>query len=173
MLIIRPNLFQELFLTTEIVILCGSSLVIDVTLGSNVWFCIIWKFMQFCFLIAWDLNGWISTNLFSKRSFIYFFHVYKEKFSILKFSPGTSYCIFPKMQFSLSTHSLLLCDWYFVHDKAKGRISKRVLQENESRQIFRKTNISYPLIRTRTRIWAYQGVRNVRFVEKLTFLFCS
>ena len=32
-------------------------------------------------------------------------------------------------------------------DKAKGRISKRVFQENRARQIFRKTNISYPLIR--------------------------
>ena len=31
----------------------------------------------------------------------------------------------------------------FVVSKAKGRISKRVLQENKTRQIFRKTNISY------------------------------
>ena len=35
-----------------------------------------------------------------------------------------------------------------VSNKAKGRISKRVFQENKARQIFRKTNISYPLIRT-------------------------
>ena len=34
-----------------------------------------------------------------------------------------------------------------VGSKAKGRISKRVLQENKARQIFQKTNISYPLIR--------------------------
>ena len=34
----------------------------------------------------------------------------------------------------------------FVVSKAKGRISKRVLQENKTRQIFRKTNIFYPLI---------------------------
>ena len=27
---------------------------------------------------------------------------------------------------------------------AKGRISKRAFQENKARQIFRKTNISYP-----------------------------
>ena len=33
-------------------------------------------------------------------------------------------------------------------NKAKGRISKRVFQENKARQIFWKTNISYPLIRT-------------------------
>ena len=38
----------------------------------------------------------------------------------------------------------------FVGNKAKGRISKRVFQENEARQIFRKENISYLLIRTRT-----------------------
>ena len=57
-----------------------------------------------------------------------------------------------------------------VGNKAKGRISKRVFQENKARQIFRKTNISYPLIRTRT--CAYQGVRNVRFSENLaSFVF--
>ena len=36
-----------------------------------------------------------------------------------------------------------------------------------SAEIFRKTNISYPLIRTRT--WAYQGVRNVSFSENLAY----
>ena len=39
-----------------------------------------------------------------------------------------------------------------VGNKAKGRISKRVFQENKARQIFRKTSISYPLIRTRQTI---------------------
>ena len=39
-----------------------------------------------------------------------------------------------------------------VGNKAKGRISKRVPQESKARQNFRKTNISYPLIRTRTKI---------------------
>ena len=29
---------------------------------------------------------------------------------------------------------------YFVGNKAKGRISKQVFQENQARQIFRKTN---------------------------------
>ena len=51
-----------------------------------------------------------------------------------------------------------------VNNKAKGRISKRVLQENKARQIFRETNISYHMIRTRA--CAYQGV-NVRFSENL------
>ena len=50
---------------------------------------------------------------------------------------------------------------HFVGNKAKGRILKRVFQENKARQIFRKTSISYPLIRTRT--CAYQGLRNVSF----------
>ena len=54
---------------------------------------------------------------------------------------------------------------HFVSNKAKERISKRVFQESKARQIFRKTNISYPLIRTR--MCAYQGVRNVRFSENL------
>ena len=40
-----------------------------------------------------------------------------------------------------------------------------MFQEEKARQIFRKTNISYPLICTRT--CAYQGVRNVRFLENL------
>ena len=31
----------------------------------------------------------------------------------------------------------------FVGGKAKGRFSKRVFQENKTRQIFRKMNISY------------------------------
>ena len=45
--------------------------------------------------------------------------------------------------------------WYIVGNKAKGRISKRVFQENKACQIFRKTTISY------------QGVRNVCFSENL------
>ena len=50
---------------------------------------------------------------------------------------------------------------HFVGIKAKGRISKRVFQENKACQIFRKTNIFYALIRTRT--YVYQGVRSVGF----------
>ena len=37
----------------------------------------------------------------------------------------------------------------FVGNTAKGQISKRVFQESKARQNFRKTNISYPLIRER------------------------
>ena len=53
-----------------------------------------------------------------------------------------------------------------VGNKAKRRIWKQVFQKNKARQIFRKTNIFYPQIRTRT--CAHQGVRNVRFSEHLT-----
>ena len=38
---------------------------------------------------------------------------------------------------------------YFVDNKTKGRTTKPVFQENKVRQISRKTNISYPLMRTR------------------------
>ena len=38
----------------------------------------------------------------------------------------------------------------FVGNKGEGRISKWVFQENKARQIFRKLNISYSLIRTHT-----------------------
>ena len=54
---------------------------------------------------------------------------------------------------------------YIVGSKTKGRISKRLFQENKARQILRKTNISYHLIRTRT--CTYQEVKNVRFSEIL------
>ena len=46
-----------------------------------------------------------------------------------------------------------------VGNKAKGQISKRVFQESKARQIFRKTNNSYPKI------------RNVRFFGKFG-VFC-
>ena len=38
-----------------------------------------------------------------------------------------------------------------VGNNTKGRISKREFQKNKARQTFRKTNISYLLIRTRIR----------------------
>ena len=53
-----------------------------------------------------------------------------------------------------------------VGNKAKGQISKRMLQiKNKAVQIFREMNVFYPLIRTRT--CAHQGVRNVHFLENL------
>ena len=57
--------------------------------------------------------------------------------------------------------------WHLVGSKVKGRISIsiQVFQGNKATQISRKTNISYPLIRTR--MCAYQGVRNACFSENL------
>ena len=58
-----------------------------------------------------------------------------------------------------------------VDNKAEGRISKGVLQENKVRQTFRKTNIAYPLVRTST--CAYRGVGNIRFSENFACFFCN
>ena len=49
---------------------------------------------------------------------------------------------------------------HIVGNKAKGRISKRVFQENKAHQIFRKTHISNPLIRTRALLPYYQRICN-------------
>ena len=57
-----------------------------------------------------------------------------------------------------------------VGNKAKGWTSKRVLKQSAPN--FPKTNIFYPVIRTRA--CAYQGVRNVPFPENLAcFVFLS
>ena len=40
---------------------------------------------------------------------------------------------------------------------AEGRTSKRVLQKHKARQIFRKLNISYPLIRTHAFLFSPYG----------------
>ena len=42
-----------------------------------------------------------------------------------------------------------------VSNKGKGKMSKRRWQENKARQIFRKANISYPLIRIRALFSCY------------------
>ena len=61
---------------------------------------------------------------------------------------------------------------HIVSNKAKGRISKRVLQVNKVRHIFWKRNISYPL--TLTPKCALKRVRNVRFSEILAcFVFLN
>ena len=57
---------------------------------------------------------------------------------------------------------------FFLGNKAEGWISKRVFQENKARQIFRITNIFYPLIHTRA--CAYQGVKNVHDVKNVPYL---
>ena len=47
----------------------------------------------------------------------------------------------------------------FVGNKAKVRISKRVFHENKACQISRKTNISYPLVRTRPLLAYYRPIK--------------
>ena len=60
------------------------------------------------------------------------FHRYT---SALRVSPQQNW-----IRFKAAAHS--------AGNKAKGRISKRVFQEDKAHRIFRKTNICYPLIRT-------------------------
>ena len=87
-----------------------------------------------------------------------------SRFSVV-LSKGFHYWYPSKTSKIFQNSNLLFFEFHFVGNKAKGRILKQVFQENKALQIFRKTNISYPLIRTRT--CAYQGVRNVRFSENL------
>ena len=48
--------------------------------------------------------------------------------------------------------SLFFFTLQFVVNKSKGRTSKRVFQESKARQIFRKTNIFYPLRGIKNRV---------------------
>ena len=62
--------------------------------------------------------------------------------------PFSKEAIFNLMNTSGSQTSQITSN--YVGNKAKGQISKWLFQENKARQVFRKANISYPLIRTRT-----------------------
>ena len=69
---------------------------------------------------------------------------------------------------SASQFSLDICftrKSYFFGNKAKGKISKRWLRENEARHFFQKTNIFNPQICAR--FYACQGIRNNSFSENL------
>ena len=48
-----------------------------------------------------------------------------------------------------------------VGNKAKGQLSRRVFQENNVRQIFQKTNISHPLIRTPRQVFQENKARQI------------
>ena len=58
---------------------------------------------------------------------------------------------------------------YIVSGNEKNANFKTGASRKKARQIFWKTNISYPLIRTR--MCAYQGVRNVHFSENFACFF--
>ena len=53
----------------------------------------------------------------------------------------------------------------FVGNKAKRQISKRVFQESKANKKFRKTNISYPLIRTSTECLFFGNFGVLCFLE--------
>ena len=83
-------------------------------------------------------------------------------------------CFFMQFFFNLEREGLYLQSFrkYITFgNKAKGRISKLVLQENKARQVFRKTNISYPRLRIRgkkcsfffQKIWRALFSWNTRF----------
>ena len=61
--------------------------------------------------------------------------------------------------------------WYIVAYKAKGRITKRMFEENKARQIFRKTSISYPMMRTRTQCLFFQKIWRALFSWITSFAF--
>ena len=67
---------------------------------------------------------------------------------------------------TMENWKLLVVMEYFVCNKVRRRIFKGVFQKkSKAHQMFRKTNISYPLIHTCTS--TYKGVRNVHFSENL------
>ena len=59
---------------------------------------------------------------------------------------------------------------YILGNRAKGQISKRVFQENKTRQIFRKKNNSYPLICRRTCVSRSKKCSFFRKFDVLCFL---
>ena len=98
--------------------------------------------------VSKKLLYWKELHCSKQDQYIFFYH--NPHYTDIKHK-GTGY---------YRNHCIL-----FLVNKAKVRISKQVFQENKARQIFRKTIISYPLIRTYAR--AYQGVRDVHFSENL------
>ena len=64
--------------------------------------------------------------------------------------------------------NIIVATTYFVGNKAKGRISKPLFQENKAHQVFQKTNISYPLIRTHVYV---SGGKKCSFFGKFGVLF--
>ena len=106
-----------------------STLVMDLTVKPGEWI-----------VITLILDFWFS----SLKQFAYSYGILVTVSSSLpSVNKGQLKWKFKKINCNLSKSGL----WNFVINKVKGRISKRVLQENKACQIFRKTNI-YPQIRT-------------------------
>ena len=113
-----------------------------------------------------DFHGLFSAFLFLKRRK---WHMYLEFLEFFKFTKFVTDLIFSesKRHIWLSIIFRLLspkfaalwlwtnrfcffCDLDIVGKKPKGRISKREFQVSKAQQIFRKRNVYYHLIRTRT-----------------------
>ena len=93
------------------------------------------------------LLAWFSHYFhFCLRSFLYrstycYFVFFRYVFDGIRWKLNYIISSKPYLQIWCSIHTKV------VGNKAKGRISKRVFQENKTPQIFRKTNFSYSLIR--------------------------
>ena len=78
-----------------------------------------------------------------------------------------------KLRFPYSSNCFLIFSWSFSNLESLKLRNQLVNQKKGScikyvRKIFRKTNISTPLIRKRTR--AYPGVRDVSFSEHFAYV---
>ena len=119
-----------------------------------------WMQFIFCGNFRWDLfrtilllNFYVQVNFQDNRLGNFFF--------------GVALPANIRQSYSKEDSITSLRNLHIVSNKAKVRILKRVLQENKACQMFRKTNIFYPLIRTHACV--YHGVRNVRFSENLAW----
>ena len=90
---------------------------------------------------------WSSISLEEKINILGFLH--RDNYQIVSKSITVGYVWpFRSSQATICHRNVTLKNSSeFVGIKAKGWISERVFQENKASQIFRKTNISYPLIR--------------------------
>ena len=88
---------------------------------------------------------------------------------------NSTWIFFTIFTYSSQHIAQVLADCQFIGNKAKGRISKLVFQEN-ARQIFRKTNISYRLIRVTlsTLLFMFHLIPfSPHFTDYVSFLFSS
>ena len=89
---------------------------------------------------------------------------------------NSTWIFFTIFTYSSQHIAQVLADCQFVGNKAKARISKLVFQENNARQIFRKINISYRLIRVTlsTLLFMFHLIPfSPHFTDYVSFLFPS
>ena len=99
-------------------------------------------FSYYCFITGWTTKSLGELDL---KFLIIDMHSQKQSTRCV---PWKNNCMFYNTQIILLN---------IVGNKAKVRISKRVFQGNKARQIFRKTNIFYSLIRTHTYVCVSGG----------------